>query len=503
MTTRVLRVGLALSITMLGLPGLADAASAASTVTLVCPDGSSRLADFELQGGAYAVTAGAGAVSVTGAGDGGTFTLQDTTQVITAVLIAGPGGPVATKTERYPGGITFGSFDASSFVPDAGVPASVSSVSFCGADVVLTSAQCQDEPVFDSTWDGAGTFSVTLAGTLALCQAVEFHVGTYSLDEPEGWDGQSSLSAGATPQTEFDHQLITFGVLDEPGTRSATAALPPCGPYQADLYRGAQRTSIDASGHGSDFVRGGVLAGTTCAQSPGEPGTPGVGPTGGEPGGVSATAAADCLRGVLVVTLTNGAAAATAGVDFTVDGAVYFVPAGQTRSLTFPVAQGAAYQVLASFPARGSFPAGSETFSGVLDCSEVNSGSSDTPPGAVGGEPGQPGQPGQPGAESVAGEPGRATDGSAAPGDTPATGVSGSAASGLNRPAAEGGRFGGAASPGQASAAGSGFLAATGGPNLVTGSLGTLALLAVGAALFLVRRPEQGEEFGRRRKLRQ
>ena len=435
MTTRVLRLGLALIVAVLGSPGLALAASAASTTDLACPDGSDRLADFSVQGDGFVATTGAAAVSVIGSGSGGTFRVVDTTQAVTAVLVAGPDGPVATKIDNYSGGTSSGSFDPASFVSDDGTPATVTSVSFCGGAAAISSAQCQDQPAFSSTWDGAGTFSVTLAGTLALCEAVEFHVGSYALDAPAGWDGQPSFSPGATPQTEFDHQLIVFNVGDEPGTRSATVAAPACGPYQADLYTGARRMRIDAAGHGSDFLGGGLLAGTACAEPPTAPttgpeadprqepeGGPTTGPEGGptgpttgptsgpggpevgpesEPEAVSAAAAVDCARSALVLTLSNRGAGSGSGssseVDFVVDGALHVVPAGENRSVVLPVAHDAAYRVLVSFPGD------SQTFSGVLSCSPADSGSSsDRRPLERGsGEPGS----GQPSGASVPGEP--------------------------------------------------------------------------------------------------
>ena len=372
-------------------------ASAASTSSLSCPDGSDRLADFALQGDGFVATAGAGAVSATGAGSGGTFAVVDTTQTVTAVLVAGPDGPVATKIDTYPGGAQSGGFDSSSIVADDGTW-TVTSVSFCGGDAAFSSAQCQDQPAFSSTWDGAGTFSVTLSGTLALCEAVEFHAGSYALDVPEGWDGQSSLSPGATPQTEFDHQLITFGVGAEPGTRSVTVAAPACGPYQADLYTGVRRTTIGATGHGSDFLRGGLLAGPPCAEPPPDRARPTTEPTPQPTPEPTPEPVVTPARGEARVGARGRLGDRSGGLrpqrpgahppqprrrfrpgpgsdaEFRVDGALHTVPAGEDRSVVLTVAEDAAYGILVTFPA------GSETFSGVLSCSPADSGHPRPPP---------------------------------------------------------------------------------------------------------------------------
>ena len=501
MTTRFLRLGLAVLVAMIGLPGLAVIASAASTSSLSCPDGSDRLADFALQGDGFVATAGAGSVSATGAGTGGSFAVVDSTQTVTAVLVAGPDGPVATKIDTYPGGAPSGSFDSSSLVADDGT-SSVTSVSFCGGDGILSSAQCQDQPVFSSTWDGAGTFAVTLSGTLALCEAVEFHAGSYALDVPEGWDGQSALSPGATPQTEFDHQLIVFGVGAEPGTQSVTVVAPACGPYQADLYTGVRRTTIGATGHGSDFLRGGLLAGPPCAEpaptpvpTPQPTPEPTPGPTepvvtpAGEPETVSATAAVDCGRSALVLTLRNPSAGSGPGSDaeFSVDGALHIVPAGEDRSVVLTVAEDAAYGVLVTFPA------GSEMFSGVLSCSPADSGSPTAPSvgagGPVSGQPNGAGAPDEPiatadsavDAAALPEEPGTGSPaGAAGPGEAELTAAGGPLAAGS-------GTDGSAAVRGSAVDSGA-RLAATGAPDLITGSLAAMGLLAVGAALVLIGR---------------
>jgi len=501
MPTKFFRFSLTLVLVLLSLPGLALAASAASTAGLTCRAGSVRLADFELEGTSFTAITGAGAVSVTGDGNGGTFALQDTTKVITAVLIAGPDGPVATKTDPYPEGVSVGGFDPSSLVADPGAEAggapgaqpSVTAVAFCGSDATVGSAQCQDEPAFTFDWDGAGTFSVTLGGSLALCAAVEFNVGSYSVDEPAGWNGQSTFSDGAAPQTEVDHQLITFGVGAEPGTRSATVAASACGPYQVDLYRGARRTVIDASGHGTDFVRGGLLAGADCAATPAGPGEPSDGPTvgsAGEPQDVSVMSALDCVRSALVLTLTSRGAA-PAAVDFTVDGGVHSVPAGENRTVIIAVAEGAAYSVVVQTPASGTTPASSQTFSGTVDCS--TGGDGPEPTGSnVPSDPNGSGLNGS-GPDGTDGGDGVVIGGAATPtvrdqpvGPDGAVGPRGTVVegSGVDSTDPDHGMVRALGGP----AALGGALAVTGPPDLVTGALLACTLVAVGAGLLLVGR---------------
>ena len=122
MTSRVLRLGLALVVAMLGLPGAAPVRSAASTATLGCPGRVKPAGGLCLQGDGSVATTRTAAVCVTGSGSGGTFTAVDTAQIVIAVLVAGLDGPAATKIDHYSGGTSAGSFTPPRSCPTPKLP---------------------------------------------------------------------------------------------------------------------------------------------------------------------------------------------------------------------------------------------------------------------------------------------------------------------------------------------------------------------------------------------
>lgn len=100
-----------------------------------CPAGTTLVAKFNYEGGSYVFekpAGNAGVVTISGgSATGGSFT---STAWISAVIIKGGAGPVATKTDTYNPSVQSGSFNNTGLLNNGGQVPAISNIQFCGGE---------------------------------------------------------------------------------------------------------------------------------------------------------------------------------------------------------------------------------------------------------------------------------------------------------------------------------------------------------------------------------
>ncbi|MFS8118793.1 MAG: hypothetical protein ACMG55_09930 [Microcoleus sp.] len=156
-----------------------------------------------------------------------------------------------------------------------GVPAGSCAITVTGDDgtTAQTTVVVPPKPVDCSSTNAGATGSVVVAEgsvvyTVTLpkvaCQDMSFNGDTYSV--PSTYDGSGNFNASAVPQDFTPASRATLVI--KVGQSSATVTKPmptTCGWVQTDVYDGAKINHVTITGHGSQFIAGGLVkVGNAC-----------------------------------------------------------------------------------------------------------------------------------------------------------------------------------------------------------------------------------------------
>jgi hypothetical protein len=136
-------------------------------------------------------------------------------------------------------------------------------------------ASCIDGSVRSNlkvTWISSNNVTVGTVGNKPLCEDVPVFFSSYTM--PDGYNGQPfKNNPTASPQTIFDNQTI---VLKKGAVKPSamTIKLPEaCNSVQVDVYHGPKIDTVDAKGHGTQYISGKILQKTQDTCSPVAPET--------------------------------------------------------------------------------------------------------------------------------------------------------------------------------------------------------------------------------------
>ncbi len=151
---------------------LASAAAPANGGNIDCPAGTTLLAKYNFTGGVYVAESGADSVTVTGSATDGTFIVNGSNTLVTAVVVK---GGTDAKTTPYTPGVTTGTFNNVGLVNGGGQTPAISNVKICGTTTIPVVMATTVTPATIEFTDPCGTANDTF--TIPTTTGVDYQIG--------------------------------------------------------------------------------------------------------------------------------------------------------------------------------------------------------------------------------------------------------------------------------------------------------------------------------------